>query len=211
MRDIPMFTTENGVASLCLGNVAYTKTAYIYIRDTQVPEAFLKECFDFCRSVGAESVYATGHSYLSMYEQAVSVLEMQCDSLTDNTVANLIPVQDNTLEEWRSIYNAKMANVPNAAYITYHGAKKYLQEGNCYFVYKENKMIGVGVVGDHKIDAVASVCRGGGKDVVLALCKYLNGVPVTLRVADSNSKAIQLYHSLGFEVCSVAERWYKII
>ena len=61
MRDFPVFTTENGVGSLVLKEIPYRKVAYITIQDSLFPEAFLSECVDFCRAVGAERIYACGH------------------------------------------------------------------------------------------------------------------------------------------------------
>ena len=49
MKDLPLFTTEHGVASLVLKEIPYQKTAYIILRDSLEPEALLKECADFCR------------------------------------------------------------------------------------------------------------------------------------------------------------------
>ena len=211
MRDIPMFTTDYGVASLCLGNVAYTNTAYIHIQDTSEPAVFLKECSDFCRGVGAETVFATGHEYLENDIPAVSVLEMFADNLSETTTALLIPVQEETMEQWRTIYNQKMSRVPSAAHITFHAAKKYLKEGNCYFIYQNEVLIGIGVASGNRIDAVASLQKGAGKDIVLALKTALSSTEVTLCVAESNRKAIDLYQSLGFVITRTIEKWYKII
>ena len=49
MRDLPMFTTENGVGSLVLKEIPYNGTAYITIHSSSFPTDFLKECADFCR------------------------------------------------------------------------------------------------------------------------------------------------------------------
>lgn len=206
-----MFTTEYGVASLRLGNVAYTNTAYIHIHDTSEPTIFLKECCDFCCSVGAENIFATGHESLERYASTVSVLEMVADNLNETTTALLVPVREETMEQWRTIYNQKMFRVPNAAHITFHAAKKYLKEGNCYCIYKNQELIGIGVAGGNRIDAVASLQKGAGKDVVLALKTVLSSSEATLCVAESNRKAIELYQSLGFVVTGIAEKWYKII
>ena len=42
MKDFPLFTTENGVASLILKEIPYRSEAYIILRDTQSPEALLR-------------------------------------------------------------------------------------------------------------------------------------------------------------------------
>ena len=53
MKDIPVFTTENGAASLILGEIPYRGQAYIRIQDSLEPESLLKECVSFCRMCGA--------------------------------------------------------------------------------------------------------------------------------------------------------------
>ena len=56
MKDLPMFTTQNGVASLTLREIPYQQTAYIKLQATQQPKELLEECVGFCRAVGAEKV-----------------------------------------------------------------------------------------------------------------------------------------------------------
>ena len=43
MKDFPVFTTENGVASLVLKEIPYRREAYITLRDSRTPEALLEE------------------------------------------------------------------------------------------------------------------------------------------------------------------------
>ena len=52
MKDIPVFTTEFGVASLILKEIPYRREAYIRIQTTQQPQELLKECISFCRMCG---------------------------------------------------------------------------------------------------------------------------------------------------------------
>ena len=56
MRDIPVFTTEYGVASLVLREIPYRQEAYISIQSSLQPEELLAECVSFCRACGAEKV-----------------------------------------------------------------------------------------------------------------------------------------------------------
>ena len=62
-----MFDTEFGIASLVLKEIPYKGIAYIILREVWDPEGLLMECVSFCRMVGAERVYATGHEALSQY------------------------------------------------------------------------------------------------------------------------------------------------
>ena len=77
MRDIPMFTTENGAASLIFKEIPYTSTGYVKVQSSLEPELFLQDCVAVCRMAGAESVVASGHVYLERYPFITSVDEMQ--------------------------------------------------------------------------------------------------------------------------------------
>ena len=137
MKDIPVFTTEFGAASLVLRQVPYRGIAYIRLQATMEPERLLAECVDFCRAVGAERVYATGHSALERYPFHTAIWKMirSLDAMM-STDAVLRPVEESTLELWRGIYNAGMSNVPNSAWLNQNDGKEMLREGDGYFVYR---------------------------------------------------------------------------
>ena len=106
MRDIPFFTTQQGVASLTLSQIPYTHKAYIRIQDSAFPEMFLNECIGFCKAAGAEQVYVTGHEVCEQYPEYTKLLFMQADrSFIGETDAALFPVTSSTLERWVEIYN----------------------------------------------------------------------------------------------------------
>ena len=44
MKDFPMFTTENGVASLVLREIPTRGDAYITVLSSEEPEKLLEEC-----------------------------------------------------------------------------------------------------------------------------------------------------------------------
>lgn len=210
MRNIPVFTTQNGVASLTLEEIPYKGCAYVRVQDSSDTEAFLQECTDFCVAVGAGRVYATGVG-ADKYPFYTSIVQMQ-QSITDipDTDATLCPVQNSTLEQWRNIYNLRMADVTNAATMTISKAQKALEDGSCYFVYKGDCMLGIGMVSGNTINALASVVPGSGTDILLALCQALEGGPVCVEVSSTNTRAVSLYKKLGFaEKCRVAD-WYQI-
>lgn len=212
MRDIPMFCTDLGVASLVLKNVPYTKEAYIHFRDAEDKKGFLKECCDFCVAAGADRVYATGDDFLQSYPHHTTVVKMQCskDALKD-TDAMLFPAQEKTLDAWREIYNRRMLKVPNASYMTLHDVRKRMDAGELYFVHKNGNLLGIGAVSAGNIDAVASVLPGVGEDVLLSLCSIMLEPVVLLSVASNNVPAVALYERLGFVTVEELERWYKII
>ena len=212
MRDIPVFCTELGVASLVLKKIPYTKEAYIHLRDSKEKEAFLKECCDFSVAAGAERVYASGDDFLKRYPHHTTIIKMQCSrEFIKDTDAMVFPVQEKTLESWREIYNLKMSNVPNASYMTAHEAKKRMDAGSLYFVHKNGALLGIGAVSGGNIDAIASVVPGAGRTVLLSLCSIITASVITLSVANNNLPAVSLYEKVGFLAVEELERWYKII
>lgn len=211
MRDIPMFTTENGAASLILREIPYRGEAYIRIQDTVSPEELTEECISFCRIAGAEKIYATGHEYLQKFPLHTKVLQMvrSMDGLPQ-TDAMTVPVTDQTLEQWRQIYNDAMMPIDNASYMDIRGAKKLLQEGNGYFVHRDGELLGIGIAADETVHAVVSVKPGAGQDVLLALTHALFGERIVLEVASTNTRAIRLYERLGFIATAELSTWYAV-
>ena len=211
MRDIPMFTTEYGVASLVLKEIPYQETAYIIIRDSLEPEELLEECRGFCRACGAEKIYATGHTILEKRPFLTAIWEMRRDTAgIPDTDTALWPVQEQTLAQWRDIYNQKVKTIPNGAWMSEVDGKAMLQKGDGYFVHRGGELLGIGRASVEVIDWVASVKPGAGRDVVCALAHALTGDVVTLTVASENQKAVRLYEGLGFLKTKEISRWYEI-
>lgn len=211
MRDFPVFTTENGVGSLVLKEIPYSGIAYVTVRDSSFPTEFLKECLDFCRAVGAERIYATGHTLLENYPLHTTVLRMSASwDVIPETDACLFPVTEETLPRCREIYNARMKNVDNAAYMSEVAGREMLKRGDGYFVHKDGHLLGIGMASDDRIDCVVSAEHGKGREVVCALAHALMCDRVQLDVASTNHRAIRLYESLGFIKTAEVSRWYKI-
>lgn len=211
MRDIPMFTTEFGIASLVLKEIPYQAAAYITIQDSLEPEKLLQEGVQFCRMCGAERIYATGHPSLESRELYTAMWELRCgrDSLPE-TDAALWPVQEQNLEQWREIYNQKVKRLPNGAWMTRADGKKMLEQGDGYFVHRDGKLLGIGRASGEVINWVAAVMPGAGQDVVCALAHALWCDSVTLTVASENRKALALYESLGFVRTREISKWYIV-
>ena len=211
MKDIPIFTTEFGVATLILKEIPYQQTAFIIIRDSLEPEKLLEECIGFCRACGAEKIYATGHPILGSRPLLTAMWEMRRDVAgIPDTDAALWPVQEKTLGEWRGIYNQKVKSVPNGAWMTEADGKAMLQKGDGYFVHRGGELLGIGRASGGMIDWVASVKPGSGRDVVCALAHALTGDVAVLTVASENQKAVRLYDSLGFVRTKEISRWYRV-
>lgn len=211
MRDFPIFTTENGAASLVLREIPYRGEAYITLQDTQNPKELLAECVDFCKMAGAEKIYATGHCWLERYPVYTSVLKMQRprEGLEESNAA-LFPVTEKTVEQWRSLYNERMQNVPDASTMTRDESKQLLAKGGGYFVHKDGELLGIGIAREDKIEAIASTKPGAGKTVLLSLCSVLFSENVVLEVASNNEPAIRLYETMGFLKTELLRSWYDV-
>ncbi len=212
MKDIPLFTTELGAASLTLSEIPYTQKAYIRLQASQKPEAFLKECVDFCRCAGAERIYATGSPACEQYPLHTAIWQMRGQaSAIGQTDACVFPVTAQTLESFRRLYNDKVKKVPNGAWMTAAAGEKLLKEGNGYFVHADGSLIGIGIASGSQIFWAASVVPGGGKTVMQALCHVLTEDAVLLEVASANRKAVRLYEELGFLMTGEISRWHQIL
>lgn len=211
MRDFPVFTTENGVGSLIFKEIPYSGIAYVTIHDSSFPTEFLAECLDFCRAVGAKRIYASGHEILQKYPLYTTVLQMSAswDALPESGAA-VFPVTDRTLSKWREIYNDRMKDVDNAAYMSERDAAEMLNRGDGYFVHIDGELLGIGIAADDRISCIASIKSGYGKDVLCALKNALMCDRVVLDVASTNDRAIRLYESLGFVKTAEISTWYKI-
>lgn len=211
MKDIPMFTTENGIASLILQEIPYTKRGYIRIQASQDAQALVKDCISFLRMVGAEEIYAAGEG-LEAYPLHARVIRMCCmkDRIPDSD-AFLFSVTEQTLEQWRQIYNRSMVQVPNAAWMSEQQARQMLATGDGYFVHKNRELLGIGKASGDKVEAIAAVVRGCGETVMRSLCSVLREEIVTLEVAAENRKAMNLYHRMGFVQTAEVSRWYCVL
>lgn len=211
MRDIPMFTTENGAAGLVLREIPYTAAAYIRIHCAGDGQAMAEECAAFCRAAGAERIYAMGQGLEQWYPLHTAILKMQCprDGMAE-TDGRLFPVTPETAEHWREIYNRRMAAVPNAAWMTMDDGKAMAKKGDGYFIHRDGLLLGIGRAAEDTIHTLASVQPGAGETVVRALASLLTGDTVSLEVASANQKAIALYARLGFAPVRELSRWYRI-
>ena len=211
MRNIPMFATEYGIGNLLLKNVPYSGRAYIQILSSENPLLFLRECYNFCCSAGAAAVYATGHPALKQFPLHTEILYMSGSrSMMPEAKALLQPMTEETMELWRELYNRRMQGVSAADYMTTKDTQRCLDDGNCYFVYADAELLGLGMASQDHVDAVVGLKPGAGVDVLSSLCGILEGDHVSLKVASTNSQALGLYRRLGFVLDYVAEQWYEV-
>ena len=211
MRDIPMFTTEYGVASLMLREIPYRQEAYICVQATCQPKELLEECVGFCRACGAEKIYASNHDFLETYPLYTTILKM-CGTATvdDSKVNNLWPVTEETVESWRAFMNERLKNVDNAATLDRKDETQILSSGGAYFVHKDKQLLGGGWLKDGELKLIAAI-PGAGEQVMHTLMSLVEGTQMRLEVASTNEKAISLYKRLGFIPTAEKTKWYRVL
>lgn len=211
MKDLPVFTTEYGVASLTLREIAYQGKAYIKLQATQQPRELLEACVGFCLAVGAEEIFASGHVFLENYPLHTAIMQMQCaKDMIGETDAALWPLQPEKVDAFLEIYREKVRRVPNGAWFTDADGEKLARVGGGYFVHRDGKLLGIGIVGGNALRFVASVSPGAGADVVCALAGAVTEDMLTLEVATANRKAVSLYEKLGFIPVREISCWYRV-
>lgn len=214
MRDIPIFTTDYGVASLILREIPYKQIAYIKIQDVQPGQIsqLCEECRQFCRAAGADIVVVSGHPDLNRYPEYGQVLSMRLSGFSQElTEASMFPVTEQTVTRWRSIYNEKMGPVDFAATMTFQDEKKILESGGAYFIHREGTLLGIGWMEGSELLAVASCVPGMGELVLRSMLTVADSDSVELEVAASNERAIRLYERLGFLTVSVKNQSYRLM
>lgn len=213
MKDIPLFTTPYGTASLSLKEIPYKALAYVRVVSAQreTLEDLLKACIQFCRMAGAERVFATGHPGLESYPAYTSVVEMRGEAVVDKaSLVSLFPVTEATVGHWRNLYNEKMRDVDNAGTLTAFDEEEIVSSGGAYFVHRAGDLLGIGWMDDTKLLAIASTKPGEGRTVMNALLSMVEEASVTLEVASTNRKAIRLYEKLGFMKVRNVSTWYQV-
>lgn len=211
MKDIPVFTSEYGIASLVLREIPYRGCAYVHLRSSGDFQKLLVDCVDFCRACGADTVYATGEDLEGTYPLHTAIYEMRGSRASlPGSDAALWPVLPENFGQWRDIYNEKMAHVPNAAYITLLEQNALVSSGSCYFVHRDGKLLGIGKAQNGAIEAVISLQSGAGASILSALAFAQQEEELRLEVASRNEKAIRLYEKLGFVKTRELSRWYRV-
>lgn len=209
MKDIPVFTTEYGVASLTISQIESRGEAFVRVQDVQAGalDDLLGECVSFCRMLGAEQIYADRGTEPAAY----AVLRMSgLPNLDLDAVEHIFPVTRETVASWREIYNASMAEVHHARHLAFLDEKRILESGGAYFVHRSGKLLGIGWLQEQSILAIAACKKGNGYRVAQTLLSVMADGPVCLEVSSNNFRAIRLYERLGLVCVGEVDRWYKI-
>lgn len=213
MRNIPVFTTDFGVASLVLKEIPYKQVAFVHVQSVQPGgvKEHLAECVSFCKAAGAERVLASGSPELENYPEDSVIAEMSLAYELEEPPAMLWPVTEKTVTRWRELYNKGMAGQDNHATLTSFDEPGILSSGGAYFVHRDGEPLGLGWVEDSRLLAVVSLRPGMGETVARTLFTAMNTDRITLEVVESNTRAVALYRRMGFVKTGELRRWYKIL
>lgn len=200
MRDIPIFTGCDGIATLILSQIPYRGEAFVMVRSVFTStQACMKECEGFCRAAGAKQVYFSGNADFSNHPIFAGIIEREIDrTQLPETTAKAVPAT--AAEQWAEIYNEKFRNVPAARYCR--------TVENAYVIEKDGKTIGIGQVEGDSIRSVAALQKGSGADCVCALAALCDKEKIRLLCAEQNLPAMRLYDRLGFSRGERKEIWY---
>ena len=211
MKDIPMFTSEHGVASLYLREIPFSGEARIRIQASCDPKELLNECIAFCVACGAEQIFATGDPCLLEFPVYTNIVQLQASAEDlGESDAKLFPVQDHTVAKWRDIYNVKMKNVPNSSFLSSFDEKEIVTSGEAYFIHRNGELVGIGRISGSELSVIAACAPGGGKDAVRCLAALSDSDCVFVTVSDKNRKAMDLYKNLGFLQTKTLDCWYRV-
>lgn len=211
MRNIPDFTCPWGAAFLVLQEIPYCREAYCMLQwvAPEGLEGLLEECRRFCRMMGAERVYATGAALPG--EPAFRIIRMTAP-LTEGRPTDVLlwPLLPENWGDYRSVYNKAMAQVPAARSLGERELSRLLEQGGCYFVHRDERLLGLGQVVGNRLTALVSCVPGQGRLVAETLLSLIQEDTAELLVAETNRRAVALYQKLGFAPMGVEETWWEL-
>ncbi len=212
MKDIPIFTTAAGVASLVLREIPVWGKAYVLPRGAFTSAAELAaECAAFCRMAGAKQVSIRLDSPAEgcAFSHEIWELARPGDDLpTPERILPLVPLTAENGEAYRALFNRRFRAVSGAAHCAADDLKAL---SGAWLCEQGGALLGLGQVTDGELRAIAAAKPGVGYDLALALLKTCPSETYTLRVASDNAPALRLYERLGFEKRAVISRWYRVL
>ena len=202
MRDIPLFTVTDGMATLILHEIPFRREAFIWIRTVfGSVEGLVKECTGFCKAAGAEQVYFSGDMDLSRFPIHARLIYRSIDkNLLPQTTALALPVDNE--DRWLEAYRRSFLHVPMAQ-------STPSTEGR-YDIFIGEDLVGIGQIQGGMLMAVASLKKGMGADCLCALSSLGEGDRLRLVCAEENLPAMKLYDRLGFAKDGTKEVWYSL-
>ena len=217
MKNIPMFTSAYGMATLILREIGWSGHAYVLIRSVWEGKAaeLLEECRGFCRAVGAEEIYASWDTEELPADHAYDMIEMTCEKAAlpaPRKPVELEQVTPETAEDYLRIYNACFRTVPSAASYDRKSLEPLYGEDLAWLAKVDGQYAAVAEISKEGLEGIAVLpeYRGLGFDLAAAVLQMVPSKTVKLKVASTNTRARELYDRLGFADGPVVRRWYRV-
>jgi len=217
MKDIPVFTSEFGIATLILREIPTKRCAYVLIRsfrpDSLTP--LLAECRQFCLAAGAEQVSVSGEAPLDNLAHLHDLVEMRCRRCDLPPLAEPVALERVTAENaetYLSVYNRLFEAIPNAETYTRRELGPLIESGRAAVAVVDGRPAGIGEWQGSELRAVGVLpeYRGLGERLTLSILAGMEGDAFTLRVSSVNERALRLYRRLGFRQTRILSRWYAL-
>lgn len=217
MKDIPIFTTVNGTASLLLREIPYKSCAYVVVRSvfSSGLEGLLEECAAFCVQAGAERVLASADEPLETlpHDHDMLLLSRSKEGLPPPEMQiELVPVTAENGGSYQALYNRLFFDVPNAATCRRSELEELIARRSGFLALSGGVPAGLGEVSGNELRAlgVSPEFRGLGRPLALTLLGRLPGPVLELRTSSRNLRALRLYERIGFRVEQVLSQWYLL-
>lgn len=215
MKNIPVYTSPHGTATLILREIPMTGRAYVVLRTViSDVQALGADCARFCCMCGAQNVYMSAEEALYFLPHAYDILQLHVEqeALPPGGTADLLPIAPENDSIYQRIYNRCFQSVSHALLYDRRQIQRIYDQNQQAFLAlnQQGKPYGIGELHGNILAAVAVLpkYRGMGTDLTLTLLKRCPGPDVELTVASDNKPALALYEKLGFRVCGVESHWY---
>ena len=217
MKNIPMFTSSYGLATLILKEIAWNGRAYVLVRSiwNDQTAALLDECRSFCRAVGAEEIYASWDAEELPAEHAWDMIDMACPKSAlpaPRQTVELEQAAPETAEDYLRIYNQCFRDVPAAASYDRKSLEPLYGEELIWLAKVRGQYAAVAEISKEGLEGIAVLpeFRGLGYDLAAAVLRMVPSTEVRLKVASTNVRARRLYDRLGFAEVGISRRWYRL-
>ena len=216
MKNIPVFTSAYGIATLILREIPWNGCAYVLVRSVWNGQAaaLLEECRGFCRAVGAKEVFAVYETEELPAEHAYDMIAMARPKagLPEGKPVELEPLTRENSGAYLEIYNSCFAAVPSAASYDRDSLEPLYGEELAWLAKVDGVYAGVAEISKEGLEGIAVLpeYRGLGYDLALAVLQMVPSTMLRLKVASTNSRALCLYERLGFSREAVQKRWYRL-
>lgn len=217
MKNIPMFTSAYGLATLILKEISWNGRAYVLVRSVWNNQAaeLLEECRGFCRAVGAEELYASWDTNELPAEHAYDMIDMTCPKAllpAPRQPVTLEPVTPETAEDYLRIYNQCFRQVPGAASYDRKSLEPLYGEDLVWLARVDGQYAAVAEISREGLEGIAVLpeYRGLGHDLAATVLQMIPNPVVRLKVASTNLRARRLYERLGFTEAGISRKWYRL-